>query len=249
MNACDAAVAVSSLKAGYGDSIVFKDISFAMSVGEVISIMGPSGSGKSTLLRVLSGLKEPLAGSFRMNLPKGKRATLMFQSPLLQPWLTVRENVRLPAQIQGEDVDDNALLSAVGLGHYGSRYPFQLSGGEQRRVALARALGSAPSLLLLDEPFTGVDELTRERLFQLLGEVVHRRQISSILVTHNPYEAVYLADRVVLLGGDPTTVCGVVDIPFPHPRPPSFLETRECIHLVGKIRGAILDGVRSGVGD
>ena len=231
---------VSNLSAGYSGKPVFRPLSFDVKKQEIIALMGPSGSGKSTLLKVLAGLINPIEGSFIEYLEE--RATLMFQSPLLQPWLTVEDNVSLPALIKGHVVDVDSLLYSVGLPNYKKRYPFQLSGGEQRRVSLARALASMPSLMYLDEPFTGVDELTREKLFETLGEVVHDRGISCLLVTHNPYESVYLADKVILIGGSPAGITNILDISIPHPRTPSILESSECTHLVNKVRRSIIEG-------
>ena len=242
MNTLDSILSVSKLAASYGHEPVFNSISFDVHRSEVIAIMGPSGSGKSTLLKVLSGLILPTEGSFQMNLPEGECATLMFQSPLLQPWLTVGDNVALPAKIKQRKIDINSLLSAVGLPSYQFRYPFQLSGGEQRRVALARALSNKPLMLLLDEPFTGVDELTRERLFELLGDVIGSSSISCVLVTHNPYESVYLADRIILLGGSPTTLIREIDVPFAHPRQLSLLDSNKYTRLVNEVRKSILAG-------
>jgi NitT/TauT family transport system ATP-binding protein len=199
--------------------------------GEFVSIIGPSGCGKSTLLRVLAGLVEPDEGTVEVlgtdpqRAAAAKQLGLVPQSPALLPWRSVLDNVRLPFQVNrgaGRAVegvgDPTAILEAVGLGDVLDRRPDQLSGGMQQRVAIARAFVFGAALLLMDEPFSALDELTREALrHQLLGLwQAHRSTV--VFVTHSVTEAVTLSDRVVVMSGRPGQIRAVVPVGLPRPR-------------------------------
>jgi NitT/TauT family transport system ATP-binding protein len=201
-------------------------VSLAVAPGEIVALIGPNGSGKSTLLRVIAGLLEPQRGNVELD---GRPVTgpdpavgLVFQEPRLLPWRSVAANVAYPLELTGwprrrRDERVAELLSLVGLEAAGGARPSQLSGGMRQRVALARALALAPRLLLLDEPFSALDALTRERLNVELQDLWARTGTTGILVTHSITEAIFLADRVVVLSERPGRV--VLDLPVPLARP------------------------------
>jgi NitT/TauT family transport system ATP-binding protein len=197
--------------------------------GELLAILGPSGCGKSTLLRILSGLVEPSAGIARLagEPPAAARVDhgigWLAQDDGLLPWMSVAENVGLPgrvgrrrAQVRPGSVAE--MLERVGLADSARRYPHELSGGMRQRTALARALVAEPAFLFLDEPFASLDELTRERLGELLLEVRAARRPTTLLVTHSIVEAVRLADRVLVLSPRPARVLSDVRIDLERPR-------------------------------
>ena len=175
-------------------------------------LMGPSGCGKTTLLRIVAGLDNRFIGEVRV--PENARIGIMFQEPRLLPWRTVEQNIEIVAEtISGAELE--RLASAVGIADMLSRYPQELSLGLARRVALARAFAPRPDLLLLDEPFVSLDERTADRLRRLLLDVWSARPTTALLVTHNPREAILLADQLVLLAPRPTHVVAMVPIAIP----------------------------------
>jgi NitT/TauT family transport system ATP-binding protein len=176
-------------------------------------LMGPSGCGKTTLLRIVAGLDVKFTGE--TGIPANTRIGLMFQEPRLLPWRTVRQNIELVAAPDFGPQDLDRLAQAVGIADMLPRYPQELSLGLARRVALARAFATEPNLLLLDEPFVSLDERTADRLRKLLLEVWQARPTTAILVTHNPREAILLADQLVLLAPRPTHVIAVETIAIP----------------------------------
>lgn len=215
---------------------VFQDFSWQVRAGESWSIIGPSGCGKTTLLYLLAGLYRPVAGTISL---EGKPFTgprnnvgLMLQDYGLLPWLTVRDNVKLGLKIRGLPVTSCQKIAAHWLGQLGidgfaDRFPYQLSGGQRQRVALARVLALQPDILLLDEPFSSVDELTRERLQRLLCELKSRIQATVILVTHNIEEAALLSQHVLVLSKNSPieaaiTVSNQFDGQMPSRRDPVF---------------------------
>ena len=202
------------------DRHVLEKVSFDLSGRDTLAVIGPSGCGKTTLLLMVAGLLAPSAGTVfiggePVRAPRRETA-LVLQDYGLFAWKTVRQNIELGLRIRRTRVSEESLgaleeeLGITGLGHL---YPQQLSGGQRQRVALARALVLDPKLLLLDEPFAALDAMTRERLQQALLELFRRRDISFIIVTHNIEEAVILGRRVMILGGRPTMVAGVLDNP------------------------------------
>ncbi|WP_329343604.1 ABC transporter ATP-binding protein [Streptomyces sp. NBC_01352] len=189
--------------------------------GEIVSIVGPSGCGKSTLLRILAGLRDPSGGALVRAEPEAGRhtCTMVFQEDTLLPWLKVAENVRLFHRFQGERASRSRqriteLLAMVGLERFADSYPSQLSGGMRRRVAVLTAVAPLPALLLLDEPFSALDEPTRISVHQDVYQLVRRFGITAVLVTHDLGEAVSLSDRILLLSKGPSTIVQEYRTPF-----------------------------------
>ena len=176
-------------------------------------LMGPSGCGKTTLLRIVAGLDDRFTGELRV--PENARIGVVFQEPRLLPWRTVRQNIELVANEYFSSADLDRLAASVGIADMLPRFPQELSLGLARRVALARAFATRPDLLLLDEPFVSLDERTADRLRHLLLEVWSSQPTTAILVTHNPREAILLADQLVLLAPRPTHVVATVPIEIP----------------------------------
>lgn len=206
---------------------VLDRVSFATDAGEFISLIGPSGCGKSTLLRLIAGLIPPSDGSLTIN---GSRAgeigtdlAFVFQEATLLPWLTVAANIELPLQLNGVASAQRAavrtqVLNLVGLSDKAGAYPRQLSGGQKMRVSIARALSLSPKLLLLDEPFGALDEMTRERLNEELLEIRRQQNWTAFFVTHSVAEAVFLSNRVVVMAANPGRIHGEIAIDLPYPR-------------------------------
>jgi ABC-type nitrate/sulfonate/bicarbonate transport system ATPase subunit len=206
-------------------------IDLAIDPGEIVALIGPNGSGKSTLLRVVAGLLTPDRGGVTIDgVPvegADPRVGLVFQEPRLLPWRTTAQNVAYPLELAGvprarRDARVRELLDLVGLEQAGGQLPSQLSGGMRQRAALARTLALEPRVLLLDEPFSALDELTRERLNLELLALAARTRTTMLLVTHSVQEAIFLADRVVVLSSGPGRV--VADIPIALPRPRSLAD-------------------------
>jgi NitT/TauT family transport system ATP-binding protein len=210
-----------------GGVLAIDHVTFEAKPGEFVSIVGPSGCGKSTLLRLIAGLIPLTAGTIsvhgRQVLEPRQDVALMFQRPTLLPWRTALENALLPPKLGGKldgDAERQAyeLLELVGLAGFEHTYPRHLSGGMQQRVALARLLMVGVDVLLLDEPFAAVDQLTRERLNLELLRVHERTEATALLVTHNITEAILLADRVIVMTPRTGKVADVIDVPFERPR-------------------------------
>ena len=192
---------------------VLGELSLALSKGEVAALVGPSGCGKTTLLRIIMGLDRDFEGA--VSLPVDCTLGVVFQEPRLLPWRTVEENVRLAAP-QASKAALSALFATLGLTEHRQHYPGELSLGLARRVALARAFAVEPDLLILDEPFVSLDSPLATRLRAELIELVSRRPLTTLLVTHNIEEAISLADRLYLLSASPTRV--LANVPIEHPR-------------------------------
>jgi NitT/TauT family transport system ATP-binding protein len=197
--------------------------------GDFITLLGPSGCGKSTLLKMVAGLMEPSDG--RLRCAKGRKLVFVFQDPTLMPWARVRANVRLPLELQKtakEEADrrvDEA-LALVGLESFDRHYPRQLSGGMQMRASIARALVTEPNLLLMDEPFGALDEITRNKLDADLIDLWWKRGLTVIFVTHSIYEAVFLSTRVAVMAPRPGRIKELIEIEEPHPRIDAFRVTQ-----------------------
>lgn len=243
-------------KSSAGEVVAVEDLSFDVSRGEFVSIVGPSGCGKTTLLTCLSGLLTPTSGTSYLRgvpisgPPEGLSVVFQDYSRSLFPWLSVAKNIALPLVGQRKlrkkeiraRVED--LLMQVGLDPaVQSRYPWQLSGGMQQRVAIARSLISDPELLIMDEPFASVDAQTRIVLEDLLLEVRHRLQKTILFVTHDIDEAVYLSDRVVVLSKSPATVLTEIDVPLNRPR--NQIETKKDSRFAA-LRAEVLNLVMTG---
>ena len=231
-----------------GEKVVaLKDVSLDVEQGEFISLLGPSGCGKTTLLRIIADLIQPTSGSvsIRGQSPKEIRLQqkygIVFQNPVLYDWRTVRRNICMPMEIVGVPKKERTaridkVLELVGLQDFGYKYPFELSGGMQQRVGIARALALDPEILLMDEPFSALDEFTREKLNEDLLNIWSKTKKTVIFVTHNIPESVFLSDRVVVLSPHPGRLSAIVDIKLPRPRENSIRESMEFYEYVAKIR-------------
>jgi ABC-type nitrate/sulfonate/bicarbonate transport system ATPase subunit len=201
---------------------VLKDIQFSAKPGEFIAIIGPSGSGKTTLLNMLSGLEDAsgqklMCNEKALNVCTEYQLGYVFQQPRLMPWLTVNENIQLVLpSIEEEKIE--TLLTQVGLAGKGSYYPKQLSGGMQRRVAIARAFAVNPELILLDEPFNSLDAPTAAKLRLLLVNLCKSCGSTVVFVTHDLSEAIYLADRILFMSSSPSSIIHQVNVDLPRPR-------------------------------
>lgn len=242
-------VRIENLEVRFGKVVAIENLSFAVKRGEFVSLLGPSGCGKSTLLKAIARLVPPASGSIVLR-DANLRVGFMFQKPLLMPWRTTLDNVLLPVEIQlgGSVVDAtdrrraNLMLELVGLSDFAAAYPYQLSGGMQQRVALARALISDPDVLLLDEPFGALDELTREVLNEELIRIWQSgetRLHTIMMVTHSIPEAVTMSDRVIVLTGRPARLLEDVEIVGARPRVP---EDSESGPVIRRIRAMVRGG-------
>ena len=237
-------------------------VSLSVAHGEFVTLLGPSGCGKTTLLRLIGGLTEPTSGEIRIagrtpaEAQARKELGFVFQEPSLLPWRTVSRNVRLPLEVNRNngsgshpEVDD--LLRLVGLERYAGFYPNQLSGGMQQRVALARALAVGASLMLMDEPFGALDEITRESMRYELLRVWEADRKTVVFVTHSIAEAVTLSDMVVTLSSQPGRVSDVIHIDLPRPRRRSMEREPEFLRYSGLLHEQLAQGnraERAGVG-
>lgn len=213
--------------------------------GEFLSIVGPSGCGKSTLLKIIAGLTSPSSGHVRLDRQWSDRANpigMVFQSPVLLPWRSVLDNVLLPAEIarQRKQYEKRAktLVAMVGLEGFERRYPFELSGGMQQRVSLARALLMDPAVLLMDEPFGALDAMTREQMGAELQRIWQETRKTILFVTHSIPEAVFLSDRVAVMTARPGRIARVSDIDLPRPRTTATMGAPEFTTAANAIRGA-----------
>lgn len=243
-------VQISKIYPTAGGSITaLQELDLSVAAGEFVAMIGPSGCGKSTLLRLIGDLDQPSGGTIRIGAKTARQARLdrdygmVFQAPVLFAWRTVRRNIELPLELIGRPAAQrharaSELLDLVGLSDFADAYPHQLSGGMQQRTALARALSSRPAILLMDEPFGALDELTRERLQLELLRIWSAAERSStiIFVTHSISEAVFLADRVVVLSPRPGRVTGIVPIDLPRPRDPAIRSRPRFFELITDVR-------------
>jgi NitT/TauT family transport system ATP-binding protein len=217
--------------------------SFSICPQEFVCLLGPSGSGKSTMLRVLAGLLKPTSGSFTFSGGKPKIG-MVFQQSNLMPWRTVLENIMLPLELEGVRPDERRaraqeLIELVGLQGFESNWPRDLSGGMAQRVAIARALIHDPDILLLDEPFGSLDALTRERMWTELSRIWQMRQKTVLMVTHSIGEALFLADRVLVLTQRPGKIRLDLLVDLPRPRVEEMRYTEKFGELARKLKDAI----------
>jgi len=224
------------------------DVSFSVEGGEFISILGPSGCGKSTLLMMCAGLESITSGRIIMNgvSVTGPQANvgIMFQDSTLLPWKTVMENILFPVRIQKRPLEQHRerareLLEMVGLSGFEHKKPHQLSGGMRQRVAICRALITDPDVLLMDEPFSALDAMTRDEMNDALVDIWRRYPKTGLFVTHSIREAVYLADRVLVMTRRPATVVEDIRVPFGRDRDRSIGEKPEFNELCGHLRNLI----------
>jgi NitT/TauT family transport system ATP-binding protein len=229
-------------------------VSFSVKRGEFVAILGPSGCGKSTLLMMCGGLEPITAGSISIDGTKvtGPRTSIgvIFQDATLLPWKTVLENVMFPIQVLHRKRRDHLerareLLRLVGLAGFENHKPHQLSGGMRQRAAICRALVYDPDILLMDEPFSALDAITRDEMNDALLDIWSRYTKTALFVTHSIREAVYLADRVLVMDRRPATVVADVAIPLPRPRDPSMGETKLFNEICAELRGMIEHSHRS----
>jgi len=229
------------------------DICCDIHEGEFVSLIGPSGCGKTTLMRVIADLEKISAGEVLVNGVSPHDARLaraygyVFQAPALFPWRTVLANVTLPLQIQGKGKADAKRiamehLERVGLKGFEGKYPWQLSGGMQQRVSIARALSFEPKILMMDEPFGALDEITRDRLNEQLQQLWQRERRTVVFVTHSIAEAVYLSTKIVVMSPRPGRIVKVIDSTLPNERHLGLRDTPEFVALAHEVREALADG-------
>ncbi len=241
---------VFEVRGGEGRTVALQDINLEIAAGEFVSLIGPSGCGKSTLLRIVGDLIRPSAGSVTVNDKTAEQARrdrdygMVFQAPVLFDWRTVEANVRLPLEVMGtpsaeRDKRVREMLDLVELSGFLRHYPHQLSGGMQQRVAIARALCFEPAILLMDEPFGALDEMTRERLNDEVLRIWAQTGTTVIFVTHSIPEAVFLSTRVVVMSARPGRITKVIDIDLPQPRTEETRESDRYYELVTEVREAL----------
>jgi NitT/TauT family transport system ATP-binding protein len=242
---------------GEGGVLAVEDLTLSVKEGEFAAVVGPSGCGKSTLMKLATGLQFPRAGTVTVDGEKVTRsvkiAGMAFQNPVMLPWRTTLDNVLLPLEIVEPHrqrikrekpmyVDKaEALLAQVGLKGFGSRFPWQLSGGMQQRASLCRALIHEPRLLMLDEPFGALDAFTREELWCVIRDLHQEKKFTTILVTHDLREAVFLADRVFCMSARPGRIIVEREVTLPRPRDLEITYTQEFADIVHELRGHIRD--------
>jgi NitT/TauT family transport system ATP-binding protein len=232
---------------GEGAVKALEAIDLEITPGEFVSLIGPSGCGKSTLLRLIGNLTSPSSGAVTINGKPAAQARLdrdygiVFQAPVLMDWRTVEANVRLPLELMGFSREEQRrrtaeMLGLVELADFAGRRPWQLSGGMQQRVAIARALSFDPQLLLMDEPFGALDEMTRERMNLEVMKIWRRTGTTIVFVTHSIPEAVFLSTRVAVMSPRPGRIARIVDIDLPQPRTNDTRELPRYFQLVTEVR-------------
>ena len=234
-----------------GDVVALDRASLAIASGEFVSIIGPSGCGKTSLLRIVGDLETPTSGTLSVvgvspaEARKSREIGVVFQSPALLNWRTVEENVKLPAEVYGENqvaLRVNEMIETVGLAGFEKSYPRELSGGMQSRVAIARALTYRPSVLLMDEPFGALDEITREKMQFELIRIWEETTPAVLFITHSISEALILSDRVVVMSARPGRILEDLDVEFSRPRVGSIRTDRRFVEMEGKLRQVLEDG-------
>lgn len=221
-----------------GHPSVFERVSVAVRRGERVAVMGSSGSGKTTLLKVAAGLRgyEPKSGGVK----RVGRAVMVFQQPLLLSYMTVEQNVRLPMKIAGERIEMDHVIDTLELGPLLKRYPYEISGGQQRRVSLARSLlAPQASCLILDEALTGLDEPLKERILDQLSDYLCQTKLPCLFATHSSAEAAFLATRILFLGGHPARIQAEKKVALQYDRGPGVRETEAHFEEVKEIRHLI----------
>ncbi|MCS0790993.1 ABC transporter ATP-binding protein [Cytobacillus pseudoceanisediminis] len=235
-------LSVNHLTKSFDTNQVLDNLSFHVNEGEFVSILGPSGSGKSTIFNLIGGMLLPDEGSITLGNVKinGKRGSISYmpQTPSLMPWRTILQNVQLGQELMGKTDSETArkMLQKAGLGDYENAYPHELSGGMKQRAAFIRALLSPQPIILLDEPFSALDELTRHDMQKWLLDIWNEHKPTILFVTHNIEEAIYLSDRILVLSSKPAKVIKEYKVPFNRPRMEelflneNFLACKRSIH-------------------
>ncbi|MDX2379351.1 MAG: ABC transporter ATP-binding protein [Acidimicrobiia bacterium] len=241
----------------FGDLDALAPVSLSVADGEVVTLLGPSGCGKTTLLRLIAGLEPPTTGTIEIeggspaDARRRKRIGFVPQSPALLPWRTVEQNARLLLDINrragnARSTTTDELLGEVGLSDFADAYPHELSGGMQQRVGLVRAFALDAPILLMDEPFAALDEMTREEMRHLLIRLCEPLGTTVVFVTHSIAEAAFLSDRVAVMTNRPGRISAVVDVPFPHPRNAELEDTDAFFHLTTALRDSLRAGSSRG---
>lgn len=241
----NSAITLSHVSKVYSNgTVALKDLDLTIGEGEFVSLLGPSGCGKSTVLRIIAGLGKMTSGKISLAEHSRRKLAFVFQEAALMPWATVQENVYLPLKLSG--ITKRAAASAVAeaielvdLQGFERCYPRELSGGMKMRVSIARALVTHPEVLLMDEPFGALDEMTRSKLNSDLLELWNRMHWTVVFVTHNIYEAVYLSNRVVVMAARPGRVITEVAIDEPYPRTEAFRTSPLFSSYCRQISGAL----------
>jgi NitT/TauT family transport system ATP-binding protein len=234
-------------------TVALTDVDLSIHKGEFVSLIGPSGCGKTTLLRLIADLEKASAGTLVVNGTTPDQARMqraygyVFQAPALYPWRTLERNVALPLEVMGLSRDDRQrrvtrVLDLVGLAEFRKRFPWQLSGGMQQRASIARALSFEPAMLLMDEPFGALDEITRDGLTLHLHQLWRRTGLTAVFVTHSVLEAVFLSTRIVVMSSRPGRVVAVIDCDLPHERDLDVRESPRFLAVAHEVRAALREG-------
>jgi NitT/TauT family transport system ATP-binding protein len=248
VNALDALAVGLTYRTTSGEIEALRDIALSVKDGEFVSIVGPSGCGKSSLLKLVLGLERPTRGSIVIGgtaiSGPSRGVGAVFQAPVLLPWRTIEENVLLPVDVMRLDrkpatARARALLQLVGLGEFGNRYPYELSGGMQHRAAIVRALVHDPQLLLMDEPFAALDALTREQMAGELQRIWMESRKTVVFITHSISEAVFLSDRIVVMSARPGRIVATFTNASARPRTFGDLASPELAKLSTEIRSSL----------
>jgi len=242
-----------TFKTADGPVHALKDVSLTIGKGDFVSFIGPSGCGKTTFLRTIAALETPTAGQIRVNgmgADEARRARAygyVFQAPGLYPWRTISGNISLPLEIMGFSKAERSeriarVLDLVELSGFGGKYPWQLSGGMQQRASIARALAFDADILLMDEPFSALDEIVRDRLNEALLELWRKTGKTIGFVTHSIPEAVYLSTRIVVMSPRPGRISRIIESTLPRERPLEIRDTPEFIRVAHEVREGLREG-------